>query len=239
MKKVLTTLIAALTVLMAMSQELPQFTSDNFDGWSYNNPGIGLTSVNIGGGKIVLYVNSQGLALTLCSPLFSCQGMDSIEANVVWFTKEFSASNFDISRTALTMVLEDDQGNPLDSVTQVPTVVRSTHTLILRLPVPPGLQTAGLRFVSWTGNVVSSGAIKRALLYAINSSTPGGDTPTSVVGDVDSDGACTIGDVTALVDALLNGSYDGINREGADVDKDGNITIGDVTALIDRLLGGN
>lgn len=230
--------MAAMFALLAVSQDLPQFTSDDFDGWSYSNPGIDLTSINIGGGKIVLYVNSQGVALTLCSPLFSCQGMDSIEANVVWFTKEFSAPSFDLSRTALTMVLEDEQGNPIDSVTQVPTVVRSTHTLVMRLPVPTGMQAASLRFVSWTGNVVSSGAIKRALLYAVNSSTPGGDPPTPVVGDVDGDGACTIADVTKLIDVLLNGDEEGFNREGADVDHDGNITISDVTVLIDKLLGG-
>ena len=57
-------------------------------------------------------------------------------------------------------------------------------------------------------------------------------------GDVNCDGAVTIGDVTTLIDYLLGGSSTTISLSGADVNEDGNVSIGDVTALIDYLLSG-
>ena len=58
----------------------------------------------------------------------------------------------------------------------------------------------------------------------------------SPVGDVNGDGAISIGDVTLLVDLLLMGSE--VTNPCADVNGDGHVSIGDVTALIDRLLSG-
>ena len=63
-------------------------------------------------------------------------------------------------------------------------------------------------------------------------------------GDVDQNGQVTIGDVTCLIDYLLNGTwgdepatpYDEYQR--GDVDQNGQVTIGDVTFLIDYLLSG-
>ena len=60
----------------------------------------------------------------------------------------------------------------------------------------------------------------------------------SLRGDVDSDGNVTIGDVSALIDYLLNGASSGVTESSADVDLDGNVTIGDVSALTDYLLNG-
>lgn len=60
----------------------------------------------------------------------------------------------------------------------------------------------------------------------------------SIRGDVDGDGNAGIGDVTALIDYLLNGDSQGVTASSADVDLDGNAGIGDVTALIDYLLNG-
>lgn len=57
------------------------------------------------------------------------------------------------------------------------------------------------------------------------------------LGDVNTDGAVNIADVTALIDYLLSGS--GINTDYADVNEDSEINIADVTALIDKLLAGN
>lgn len=236
-KRLSFTLVVALVALLSRSQELPQFTSSDYDGWEYNNPGISLSATNIAGGKIVLYVNSQGYVHTLCSPLFSCQGVDSIEASIMWYTREFNNSSFNLSRTALTMALDDAQGEPIDSITAVPTVLGSTHNLTMRVAVPSGLGMARLRFVSWEANVVSSGAIKRALFTAITGSTSPGDNPQPVVGDVDGDGHRSIADVTRLIDCLLGG--DSLNVQAADVDGDGHVSIADVTRLIDMLLGGS
>ena len=88
MKRIISFLItAAVSCLFIHAQELPQFTATNFEGWEYNNPGLSLSTTNISGGNIVLYVTRQGLVLKLTSPLFSCQDIDSIEAKLIWFTR--------------------------------------------------------------------------------------------------------------------------------------------------------
>ena len=61
--------------------------------------------------------------------------------------------------------------------------------------------------------------------------------PTFEVGDVNTDGAVNIADVTALIDYLLSGGD--IDLYCADVNGDSSINIADVTALIDKLLSGN
>ncbi len=220
--------------LTALGQSLPQFTYDNYDGWSYNNPGLDLNGDNIGDGRIVLYVSTAGLVLQLISPSFSCQGIDNITSTVTWFTRNIANSEFDLSRTALTLAIDDVEGNPMDSVTVTPTTpgVR-THVLDFTIPVPKGLTTARLRLVAWRANVVSCGAVRSATFAAESSSAP-----TTLTGDVDCSGTVNISDVTTLIDYLLNNDTV-INRENADVDGDGTINISDVTALIDTLLSGN
>ena len=64
------------------------------------------------------------------------------------------------------------------------------------------------------------------------------DITASTRGDVDGDGNVTIGDVSALIDYLLNGASSGVIESSADVDLDGNVSIGDVSALTDYLLNG-
>ena len=220
--------------LTALGQSLPQFTYDNYDGWSYNNPGLELNGDNIGDGRIVLYVSTAGVVLQLISPSFSCQGIDNITSTVTWFTRNIANSEFDLSRTALTLVIDDVEGNPMDSVTVTPTTpgVR-THVLDFTIPVPKGLTTARLRLVAWRANVVSCGAVRSATFAAESSSAP-----TTLKGDVDGSGTVNISDVTTLIDYLLNNDTV-INRENADIDGDGTINISDVTALIDKLLSGN
>ena len=64
-----------------------------------------------------------------------------------------------------------------------------------------------------------------------------GDEP-SMLGDVNCDGRVSIGDVTALIDYLLNGDDSVIDLAAADCNTDNNVSIGDVTALIDYLIYG-
>ena len=232
MKRMILAALAFMVALMALTQELPQFTSGSFDGWTYNNPNIALTADNIANGRIVLYVGSGGAVLMLTSPQFSCQGLDSIAASVLWYTATFQSSGFDLSRTALTMAIDDSMGQPVDSVTCVPTTMGSSRTLKLQLAVPQGLDTCRLRFVSWSADVKSSGAVKRALITGIAASPH----DYTLLGDVDGDSHISIADVSALIDILLFG------RESdpaiTDIDKDGQIAISDVTALIDLILHG-
>ena len=55
-------------------------------------------------------------------------------------------------------------------------------------------------------------------------------------GDVNGDGEVSIGDVTSLIDMLINGEP---TTAIADVNEDGEVSIGDVTSLIDLLLQGS
>ena len=229
-KRITSALLAAFLLTSTMwAQQVPQFSSSDYEDWTYNNPGIELNSSTITGGKIVLYTNSQGRVLTLTSPLFECQGIDSIEANVLWYTKEFKNSAFDLSRTALTMVLDNEQGTPLDSVTAVPTVAQSTHTLTLRLAVPTGTTQARLRFVSWLANIISSGAVKQADITGIAATTPP-DEP--LVGDVDGNGLLNVSDVTLLIQSAINS----IDVPNGDIDGNGEINVSDITLLINLLM---
>lgn len=58
-------------------------------------------------------------------------------------------------------------------------------------------------------------------------------------GDVDGDGFVNIGDITMLIDYILNGTAAEFDPAAADVDGDGFIIVGDITALIDLILNGN
>ena len=223
------TFIFLLTALLAfplgtMGQELPQFAYNNYEGWSYN--GVELTSTNIGNWHITLYVTKRNVALTLTSPQFSCQGLDSIHADVSW-----KSLSIDIP---LTMAIDDADGTPLDSVCCYPALpITAAQTLSLTLAVPDGLSTARLRFVSWEANVNNGGAVNKIVLSGLESA----EVPTVLKGDVDQDGKVSISDVTELINYLLGGSDD-INLDAADTDEDGHINISDVTTLINMLLSG-
>ena len=58
-------------------------------------------------------------------------------------------------------------------------------------------------------------------------------------GDVNNDGAVSISDVTAMIDGLLTGNWDGKNYDNADCNLNGEVSISDVTSLIDYLLSGS
>lgn len=66
---------------------------------------------------------------------------------------------------------------------------------------------------------------------------PALDTPI-LRGDVNNDGAVNISDVTAMIDGLLTGNWDGKNYDNADCNLNGEVSISDVTSLIDYLLSG-
>ncbi len=229
-KNLISSMVLTLAMLTATAQQLPQFSSTDYDGWTYNNPGVELNATNIADGKITLYVNKDGLVHILMSPLLHCEGIDTIAASVKWYTRNAFSSDFDLAKSTLTLAIDDADGHPLDSITAVPSLAGTVnHTLSLSLPVPCGLGTARLRLVSWTADVNSCGAVKKATFTAITS----GDMP--LAGDVDGDGQRTISDVTAIIDLLLTNHGDAFPTS-ADVDQDGNLTISDVTALIDLLL---
>ncbi len=230
MKKTIVTIAPALIVLLLTSstagaQALPQFAYNNYDGWIYNNPGLQLNAETIGQAKIRLYVDSHGFVLTLTSPEFPCQGLDSIQAEVRW--KSSSPT------VALTMALDDADGTPLDSASCLPTTSSSEQKFLFTVPVPTGIATARVRFVSWNAIVSTSGAVRTIDLTGIEA-----QGSEIVRGDVDGDERVSISDVTVLINVLLLSQQDTVTLGAADVDRDGNISISDVTALINLLLSG-
>ena len=235
MKRAFTALLITASIALACTgQALPQFNSESFDGWIYNNPGVELTKGNIAGSKVVLYVNSQGLVLTLTSPPFSCQGIDTIKAEVKWITRYYYAPQFHLERTALTLAIDNGQGIPMDSITCTPTTPgTSTHWLQFAIPVPTGLDTCQLRFVSWNADVNSCGAVNRINTTAVTSTTDG-----KTIGDLDGDGSISVSDVTDLITLILYGTGN-TDVAVADVDQDGSISVSDVTRLIERVLNGH
>ena len=214
--KIICTLL--LMSLVAMAQETPQFSYNNCEGWTYS--GGKLPSSNV-----FLYNTSDGRVLTLISPEFSCQGIDSLAVVVTW--KSYDPD------IALTTAIDDQQGLPVDSATSLPSSSASIQLLSFTIPISAhGLTSARLRFVSWDATVYNAGAILKVETSAI-AATHGSIIP----GDVDDNGETNIADVTSLIDYLLIGpSATPVNLEAADVDHDGSIGIGDVTALIDHLL---
>jgi len=226
--KRLTLLITILLPLLAAAQQLPQFSYKDYAGWSYNNPNVELTTENISNFRISIYVDSQGRVLTLTSPEFPCEGIDSIHATVTW--KPWS-----LNAPGLTMALNSNDSTAVDSVSCGPTAATTSHqTLTFTLAVPDTVTTARLRFFSPQADVSTAGAIRQVTLTGITAA-PHHDV---VTGDVNGNGKIGIDDVTALINHLLSGNSE-ISLEAADVDEDGKISISDVTTLINMLLRAN
>ena len=233
MRNFLLFLAATLMSMAAVAQDVPQFNRDDYEGWIYNNPTIALNTSNIASGKIVLYIDRNGKALSLISPAFSCDGMDSITAHIDWYTRYFSNSDFVLSRTALTLAIDDAQGTPLDSATIIPTTPGvSAHMLNYSIAVPAEADSIRLRLVSWQGTVESSGAVREAVFQAISSSSQ-----QPQWGDVNGDGNVNVADVTWLIQKVLNGIEDD-EVARSDINHDGSVNVADVTKLISIVLTG-
>ncbi len=215
-------IITMLLSITAWAQQTPQFSYFDFEGWTYSGGTLTNSMVSRG---VYLYVTSQGKALTLTSPEFSCQGIDSITVVVLWKSNDPSI--------ALTTAIDDPDGLPVDSITSLPASSASLQRFTITLPIAAhGLTAARLRFVSWGSNVDNTGAIRTIETTAIISSHE-----AEMPGDVNGDGQVNITDVTVLIDYLLSGTAsEGFNTGNADVDGDGNTTISDITILIDKLL---
>ena len=79
----------------------------------------------------------------------------------------------------------------------------------------------------------------RGYLYEVAFKTP---VTVKIKGDVNKDGKVNVGDVTALVDLILEGDFTppykwpNYDREAANVNEDEFVNIGDVTMLVDIIL---
>ena len=64
-----------------------------------------------------------------------------------------------------------------------------------------------------------------------------GFTPDPILGDVDADGEVGLGDVSALIGIILQGTTDNDTRSRADINGDNELNLSDLNALIDLILG--
>ena len=92
-------LVTAAMMALHLSAQLPQFAYNDFEGWTYSGGTLTEDAISMG---IYLYVTSQGHALTLTSPTFSCNGIDSIAALVRWKSSD--------PNVGLTTIIDADTG---------------------------------------------------------------------------------------------------------------------------------
>ncbi len=223
MKKIMSLMTMLAVALLAVAQ-VPQFSSQSYAGWDYSHPSLEVNTSTILANKIVLYVNSQGHALTLTSPPFNCQARATIDMTVTWVTDQWDEPDFVKSRVALTAALLDRDGVTVDSVTWVPTTLSRTNMVNLSMIVPRGLTGARLRFASWKADVWSNGAVRQIVATSM------------LKGDVNHDGEVTVADVNAIIDVISQGTNDASLRERCDVNQDSEVTVADVNEVLDVIL---
>ena len=214
--------VAALLAALAVQGQVPQFTSQSYDGWLYNSPVTEVNTSTILANEIVLYTTSVGHTFMLTSPQFDCWPGETIGMKITWITDQWNKSTFVMSKVALTAALIDDGGVSVDSVTWVPTSVSRTNTVNLEITVPRGLRSARLRFASWDADVYSCGAVRQILATAV------------LKGDVNQDGEVSVADANAVIDVILSGVTSGDVMP--DVNGDGEVSVADANAVIDVIL---
>ena len=223
MKRILP-LLATMVMALAASAQVPQFSSEDFAGWTYTNPAIPLNQSTILNNRIVLYTTSTGLQLTLTSPDFFCFGGQVINMRVTWITDQWKDSGFDVNKVALTAALLDANGVAVDSVTMIPVNVSRTNYLNMSITVPRGMTSAALRFASWKANVNNCGAVREIAITSV------------LKGDVNLDGEVTIADINAIIQVILGGQVSDDLRGRADVNEDKEVTVADINSVIDLIV---
>lgn len=218
------TVSAAVLLALAAHGQLPQFAPNDYTDWVYNNPGIELTQDAIMSNSIVLYVNSQGMPLTLTSPPFVCTAGQTIDMQVTWFVQFWKHEDFVLDKAGFTAALINSRGVAVDSVTFTPVERKGTNKVNLSLNVSHSMNNARLRFASWKGDALSSGAVRQI-------------TMTSTLrADVNLDAEVSIADVNAVIDVIVGGNAEDDLLQRADVNGDGEVSIADINAIIDAIL---
>ena len=85
-------------------------------------------------------------------------------------------------------------------------------------------------------------AYKAATIWKLFSTIREDDSliePDFILGDVNSDGAVNVTDVTLPITAIINENYSTINIDAADMNSDGSINVSDVTMLINAAMAAN
>lgn len=224
-KRCFTSLLLALMATTIMFGQTPQFSPVDCADWVYNNPSIELNQDNILGNRIVLYTSSAGMPLTLTSPPFACHAGETIDMTVTWVTRYWQNEDFVIAKAGFTAALINRDGVAIDSVTFTPTSLKRENEVKLSLKVTHGLGNARLRFASWKGDVVSSGAVRRIV------------TSATLKADVNLDGEVSLADANAVIDVIIAGTSDPDLLKRADVNGDDEVTLADINTVIAAIIG--
>lgn len=222
-KRFVASMTAFMTAIIMLGQT-PQFSHTDYADWIYNNPSIELNQDNILGNRIVLYTNSEGFPLTLTSPPFACHAGETIDLTVTWVTRFYQSDGFVMSKAGFTAALINLDGVAIDSVTFTPTTLKRENEVKLSFTVSHGLSNARLRFASWKGDVMSSGAVRKIVISAV------------LRADVNLDGEVSLADVNTVVDAIISGTDDSDLMLRADVNGDGEVSLADINSVIDAII---
>ncbi len=211
--------------LPAQGQTLiAQFSSANYEGWTYeNNAGTELSTLNINSARITLLTTTQGTVTALVSPTLACQNYDSLRVELTY--RAFS-TDYDASLMTVNAQLADLQGNPLALATMKPAPGLMMQTLTTTLAVPHGTTDALMRFTAPRANVNNCAAVTRVRIYG----------NTNINGDVNGDGVADIDDLNIVINIILH--KDQAEKYGlrANVDGQGSVDIEDVNAIINIIL---
>jgi len=230
LKFVFAIVMVMLCKLTLQAVDLPQFSSSSYKDWDYNNSYIDLSVTNILANRIVLYTTKAGFTYQLTSPQFDCSTVGGVSMDVTWVTDQWKTEQFNVDKVTLTATLLDETGTAIDSVTYAPDSVSRTNLVHLELTIPKSMKKAQLRFVSWKGDVNSSGAVRQIVI------TP---TETSSNGDVNGDGETTIADINTITEVMLGAITDAETVALADVNGDDDVSLADINDVVDKMASNN
>lgn len=206
---------------------ITQFDLNHYEGWNYTRPGVTLNATyisNLAQG-VRLYHTSTGLDYTLVSPAFSCTGTEAVLVNLDWVAPTYDEPKYSLTKSSPTVELLDLSGNVVAQKTSLLPEAKLEHQLSVKLTVPTGTSQVKLRLACWTADVNSPGLVKAVTVTKFE----------NIKGDINADGKLDVGDVTALVEMLLDGTAKE-QMSLTDLDADGRVDVGDVTSLVNLLL---
>ena len=228
MKKTITLALAMiLCCAVAHGDELLQFSQNSFDGWTYTRDDVELNKDLISHNRVYLYKDVDE-DYTLVSPVFSIDGVDGLQVDVVAYSTLWNDPAYNATKGSPTVELLDAEGNVLQSVFYKFATKELERNFSVAFAVNSlSVTDVRLRLACWDANMTCALSARRVFINSV-------DAP-AVEGDVNGDGECTGSDVTALYNFILYNDNSSIVN--GDLNNDGDITGSDVTAVYNIILG--
>ena len=218
--------VALLAVLPCASwageSTLVEFNLSSYDDWYYNRSDVELNAESISHQRVKLFRTSNGIDLTLTSPVFDCNGLDSIAVDVEYVVTQ-GVENY--AKLPLTIMFIDEEST-VGTVTQGVEKNSLVNQLSASFTVAASQSKGQIRLMALKADTGSNASVRSVVVTGFSH---------NLTGDVNGDGVVDITDVNALVNAIAAGVSAEINT---DVNGDGVTDITDVNAVINMLLLG-